>query len=617
MKPGAVVTGLLLFVVVFFAGCAAQPPLPAEPVGQGDIAAVQRQLRAFIEHELRSSDAAGLSVALVDNQRIVWAEGFGWADAATRQPALPTSLYRVGSISKLLTDTAAMQLVAQGRLNLDAPVEQALPWFRIGTAWPGAGPITLRHLMSHHSGLPRDMSGGMWLANAPAPERDFRAMLRGLADEQVDAPPGLAFGYSNVGIDLVGAMVEARSGQPFEAHVQSAVLDPIGMSGARFSAAPPAVPAMARGHFAGQPRAEPALRDVPAGGLSASVVDLARFLMMQFAEGRGTDGAPVLPAPQQAAMLERQFAQAPLDADFSVGLGWMLTTFGTDTVRGGGPVAHHAGATLYFRSQMMMLPAHRLGVAVASNDGAAGPLVNRIAQRALALLLEAKSGIRQAAATPGFEPAAQPWSDDERRQWRERCAGDYVTVAGPVSLRADGDRLAAGIDGRSIEVLEGREGRFGLRYRVLGLLPVALGPLSAMGFECRSIEGRPVLIAVQDGERMLVGQRVAAGTISAAQAAAWVGRYRPQIAADEIPTLAADGDVLVRWAEGRLWVEYRLHEAFGGARVRALLAPIDERTMRVIGPLADTGPVATLVASEPTAARRFRFSGWVFERVGE
>ncbi len=607
---------VLLLVAMLFAGCAASPPLPAEPVGRGDTAGVQRQLRAFIENELSAHDVAGLSIALVDDQRIVWAEGFGWADVAARQPALPTTLYRVGSISKLFTDTAAMQLVAQRRLDLDAPIEQVLPWFRIGTAWPGSGPITLRHLMSHHAGLPRDTAAGMWLASAPAPGHDFRAMLRGLADEQTDAPPGRAFGYSNIGIDLVGAMLEARAGLPFESYLQSAVLDPIGMQGARFGAAPPEVPAMARGHFAGQPRAEPALRDVPAGGLSASVVDLARFLMLQFAAGRGADGAPVLPASQQAAMLERQFASAALDADFSVGLGWMLTTFGTDTVRGGGPVAHHAGATLYFRSQMMMLPAHRLGVVVAANDGAAGARVNRIAQRALALLLEAKSGIRQPVARPGFEPVAQPWSADDRRQLRERCAGDYVTLAGPVSLRAEGEGLSAELDGRTVEVQEGREGRFGLRYRMWGLLPVALGPLSAMGFECGRIEGRQVLTAVLDGERMLVGERIAAGTLTEAQAAAWVGRYRPQIGADEIATLAADGDVRIRWADRRLWVEYRLHEAFGGTRVRALLVPMGEDALRVVGPLADSGPVARLIASEP-ALRRFRFSGWTFERVAD
>lgn len=604
---------LLLLFVAWLAGCAAAPPLPAEPVARDDFGAVQRQLRRYVEHELASRPVAGLSIALVDDQQIVWAEGFGWADAATRQPATAATLYRVGSISKLFTDTAAMQWVARGRLDLDAPVTQTLPWFRIGTAWPSAGPITLRHLMSHHAGLPRDSAGGMWLEQAPMPDRDFRSMLRTLAEAQVDAPPGVAFGYSNVGLDIVGAIVEALAGEPFEQAMQAAVLDPLGMRDAKFGAAPPDAPAMAKGHWRGQVRAEPALRDVPAGGLSASVTDLARFLMMQFAEGRSAEGTPVLPAAQQAAMLQRQFARQPLDADFSVGLGWMLTTFGTDTVRGGGPVAHHAGATLYFRSQMMMLPAHKLGVVVATNDGAAGDIVNRVAQRSLALLLEARSGIRQAGATPGFEPSPRPWTDSEWQSLRARCAGDYVTLAGPVSLQPAGGTLAARVDGRTLEVLEGSEGRFGLRYRLLGLLPVSLGPLAAMGFECRQLDGRQVLLAVLGGERMLVGERLPAA-VPDATLDDWIGRYRPRLQPGEVQTLAADGEARLFKDDGRLWVEYQLHEALGGARVRALVVPISAQAVRIVGPLKDFGPVAMLIAGE-SEPRRLRFSGWTFERV--
>lgn len=596
-------TGLLL------AGCASAPP-PPEPVLRDDLAAVQRQLQAYIGHEMAARKLAGLSIALVDGPRTVWSRGFGWADAAARVPAGPDTLYRVGSISKLFTDTAAMQLVAQGRLALDAPVQHTLPWFRIGSAWPEAGPITLRQLMSHHAGLPRDTSGGMWLKEAPPPERDFRAMLRELAGTQVDAPPGLVFGYSNVGLDLVGAMVEAASGEPFEARLQHAVLDPLGLHGARFSAAPPVLPAMARGHFKGEPQDEPALRDVPAGGLSASVTDLARFVSAQFA-----GGATLLPEAERRAMLQRQFADAALDADFRVGLGWMLTTFGADSVHGGGPVAHHAGATFYFRSQLMMLPDHGLGVVVAANDGAAGEVVNRVAQRALALLLEARTGIRQTAATPGFEPAGQPWSAAQWQALRAACAGDYMTLAGPVSLRESGGRLKALAGETELELREGAEGRFGLGYRVLGLLPVSLGPLASMGFECRRIEGRQVLLAVQDGERLLAGERLPEARLPA-EAEAWPGRYRPRLLPGEVGTLAPPGEVRVLRAGGRLWVEYRLHPAFGGAPLRVPLQPLGPDSARLVGPLADTGPVLQRV-SEPGVPPRVRFSGWTFERIGD
>ena len=301
----------------------------------------------------RSFMPAGMDAGAVCRV-LTWRYGAGLADAERRTPATARTLYRMGSISKLFTDTAAMQLVAQGRLDLDEPVSRTLPWWRPHDA-KSPTPVTLRQLMTHHSGLPRDHADSMWLQAAAGATDDFRAMLRGLPDDANDAPPGLAFSYSNVGLDLVGALVEAASGEPFEQRLSQSLLAPLGMGESTFSAALPASPHMARGHLAGQPQTEPALRDTPAGGLTASVDDIARFLSMQFARGRSAQGQTVLPASALAEMLRVQNADVPLDADMHIGLGWMFTTFGLDTVKGGGPVAHHAGATLYFCSQLMML----------------------------------------------------------------------------------------------------------------------------------------------------------------------------------------------------------------------------------------------------------------------
>jgi CubicO group peptidase (beta-lactamase class C family) len=310
----------------------------------------------------------------------------------------------------------------------------------------------------------------MWLKEAPSLQFDFRALLRALAETQADAPPVQMFSYSNTGLSLVGAMVEAASGQPFEQHVQESILTPLGMQGAQFSAAMPTDVTMARGHFKGKNQNEPALRDVPAGGLDASVTDLARFLMMQFSGGRNREGAIVLPAEQQAAMLQRQYSDLPLNADMlRVGLGWLLSTFGVDTIRGGGSVALHGGATFYFRSQMMLLPEQKLGVVVLSNDGAAGEVVHEVATRALALLLEARSGIRQAPPEPGFVPSAQTWTSAQWESVRTACVGDYMTPLGLASIKSKDQGLSVQLDDRKLEVREGEAGRFGLRYRLAGL----------------------------------------------------------------------------------------------------------------------------------------------------
>jgi CubicO group peptidase (beta-lactamase class C family) len=600
-----------LWIVILLAACSSVPP-SALPVAHDDIPGVQSQLEGYIQHEMVRFKLEGLSIALVDDQKIVWASGFGWADAAAKIPAGPDTRYRIGSISKLFTDTAAMQLVAQGRLKLDAPVQDTLPWFSIGSAWPDTKPITLRQLMTHHSGLPRDVLRGMWLKHAPAPKGDFRAMLHTLGQTQVDAPPERVYSYSNVGLDIVGAMVEAASGHPFEQRVQKSVLVPLGMRGAQFSAAVPTDATMARAYFQGKAETEPATRDVPAGGLTASVTDLARFLMMQFSGGRSREGAVVLPAAQQAAMLQPQYSGLALDADTRMGLGWMLSDFNANSVRGGGPVAYHGGATFYFHSQIMMMPEQKLGVVVLSNDAAANSVVNDVARRALALLLEARKGIRQPPADPGFVPSSQAWTSAQWQSMEAACTGDYVTLFGGIaSLKSKGSGLSARYDDRQLEVRGGEAGRFGLRYRLLGLFPINLGTLSEIGFECRQIEGRHVLLGVLGGERMLIGERLPAPSLPA-DASRWVGRYKARLLKDEVPGIYSE--VRLFQDGGRLWVEYQLPEIFGGKKVRTLLQPVSETVLRGIGPLSDMGPVVEIEKGETP---RFRFSGWTFERVAE
>jgi CubicO group peptidase (beta-lactamase class C family) len=574
---------------------------------------IRTQLASLIQREMKRKKVAGISIALIDDQQIVWSQGFGWADVAAKVPATPNSRYRVGSISKLFTDTAAMQLVAEGKLNLDSPIQAAVPWFSINSAWPNAGPMTLRHLMSHHSGMPRDVEGGMWTIKAPSTATDFRAMLRSLVETEVDAPPGLMNSYSNVGLDLVGAAVEGASGQQFEDRLQKSVLEPLAMTGASFSAAVPLDTAMARAHLKGKAKSEPALRDVPAGGLNASVTDLAKFLEMQFAAGRTVNGVMVLPLAQQQAMLQRQFPDNVLDADIRIGLGWMLSSFGGGGVKGGGLMAMHGGATPFFRSQLAMLPEQKLGVVVLSNDGAATEIVNSIAQHGLALLLEARRGIKQPPIVPGFVPAKSPWTIVQREAARSACVGDYVSMLGSAAIVPKGESLRAQVFGRQLGVREGQDGRFGLSFKLGGLVSVNLGPLSQMGFECTTMAGRNVLVATLDSERIMAGERLPAPVLPK-YADRWVGNYRWLRNPDDFQMRDAGGQISVLKADGRLWIEYRMAGAFGTTNARLALQPISEKTARIVGPLADTGPVIQIVGQYGETPR-VRYSGMTFERI--
>jgi CubicO group peptidase (beta-lactamase class C family) len=161
------ITVLIGFTAASLSGCASAPVMP-QSIARNDYSSVTQYLTRLIEYEMNESKVTGLSIALVDDQHIVWAQGFGYADKTNNIAATPQTVYRAGSVSKLFNATAAMQLVEQGKLDIDQPLQTYLPEFSIKSRFAQAGPITARGILTHHSGLPGDLANGMFTEN-PAP----------------------------------------------------------------------------------------------------------------------------------------------------------------------------------------------------------------------------------------------------------------------------------------------------------------------------------------------------------------------------------------------------------------------------------------------------------------
>jgi CubicO group peptidase (beta-lactamase class C family) len=588
-------------LLALLAACTTAPPMPTD-VPRGDHEAVRRHIEALIQSEMRAHQVTGLSIALVDDQRVVWAFGSGWADQAAQRPADANTVYRMGSISKLFTDAAALQLAAAGKLGLDAPIQQALPGFRIASRY-GAAPITPRQLMTHHAGLPRDIAYRMWgAATQPLQQR-----VADVANESAQSPPGLHLAYSNVGVTVLGAAVEAVAGQPFETLMQQRLFTPLGMRTASFSAAVPAQREMSLAYRDGKATEEPALNDVPAGGLNASVLDLAQFMKMVFADGRSPEASsPVLAPAMVREMLRPQNAGVPLDLGFGIGLGWMLSTLGGEPIEGGGPVAHHGGATVNFRSQMILLPEHKLGVVVAANSAGATPVVNRVAQRALALALQAKTGIRQADSSADASPDA-PWSPEQL----QALVGDYTTAAGFIHLERDGDVLFTRIDGRRMELVPCRNGELRLRHRLLGLWSVPLGELSRVRLALHTVAGRQLLVARIGMQRLRVGERLPPAQPLTPELQALAGTYVPELAPGEFGTVDR---VVVTHDAGRLLAQLQ-QRGEPLAPVRQVLQPLNDKEALVLETLADVGEVVRVERAGPDPV--IRAAGYRWHRVAD
>ena len=369
----------------------AVPVLGAGACGAGEgvvrppreYAAAVEALEQVIEREMRQKGLPALSIALVDDQRIVWSRGFGLARPADGVAATSETVYRVGSVSKLFTDIAVMQLVERGELDLDAPVTAYLPEFRPEN--PSGKPITLRQLMAHRSGLVREPPIGHYFDDSGP---SLAATVESLNRTTLVYAPEARTKYSNAAIATVGYLLERVTGEPFVDYLERAVLRPAGLERSSFAPRPDLAADLATAYMWGYDRGPfeaPtfALGMSPAGSMYSTVTDLGRFLSVLFAGGRGPGGA-VLSAASLEAMWTPQFAGPEAKTGF--GLGFMIGEL--DGRRRIG----HGGAIYGFATELAALPDEKLGVVVVTTLDGANRVVERIADAALRLMLAARAG---------------------------------------------------------------------------------------------------------------------------------------------------------------------------------------------------------------------------------
>src|SRR2546426_8705383 len=227
------------FGIAFAATLALASPSPAaQAIGpdrhswarKPEIAAALTVLDAWIAATVAQREQPGLSIGIVYDQDLVWAKGYGFADLERRLPATPSTIYRIASISKLFTATAIMQLRDAGKLRLDDPVSKRLPWFSIKQTYDGGPPITIRQLITHTSGLPRELSGLNWSDLTFPGHEELRRVLPG--QETVFAPE-TEWKYSNLAVSLAGEVVAHVSGEPWPQYVERHILQPLGMTATR------------------------------------------------------------------------------------------------------------------------------------------------------------------------------------------------------------------------------------------------------------------------------------------------------------------------------------------------------------------------------------------------
>jgi CubicO group peptidase (beta-lactamase class C family)/D-alanyl-D-alanine dipeptidase len=345
--------------------------------------AVINKLRTAIRHEVERKRLPAFSISLVDKDRVVWADGFGFKDAEKKVPATAETVYRVGSVSKLFTDVTVMQLVESGKLDLDAPIQKYLPDLKPTN--PYDIPITLRQMMAHRSGLVRESPVGNYF---DPDEPTLADTVASLNNTSLVYKPDSKTKYSNAAIAVVGAVLEKQLDISHADRVQQVILDPLKMTSSSFVVTPTVERKLATAWmrtYDGRRFEAPTflLGTGPAGNFYSSVLDLSKFLTCMFHEGKTASGQILKPQTYRTMTTALKDAKGEPQG-FGIG-------FHVQDLDGHKKIGH-GGAVYGFSTQLEALPERQLGVAaVASLDGSNG-VVGRLADYALRLMIAAQDG---------------------------------------------------------------------------------------------------------------------------------------------------------------------------------------------------------------------------------
>jgi len=319
---------------------------------------------AYVEREMRRLKIPGVSLAIVEGDRIVDMRGFGRACPGGEAPT-PQTPFILGSVTKSFTALAVMQLVEAGKIELDAPVQRCLPWFQVADPEASAL-ITVRHLLNQTSGLP-DWAGEITLADFDDSPNAAERQARALATLELSHPVGSAFEYSNVNYSLLGLIIEAAGGESYANYIQEHIFLPLGMSHSYSSLLEAKQNGLAVGHqfWFGLPVAAPNM-PIPHGSLAAGLLiscaeDMARYLIALLNGGRCGNAQILSPAGIEELHRGAVGFSAMGRSLGQYGMGWFTGEIGQMKL------AWHGGTLPDFGSYVGVLPEQKQGVVLLFN----------------------------------------------------------------------------------------------------------------------------------------------------------------------------------------------------------------------------------------------------------
>jgi CubicO group peptidase (beta-lactamase class C family) len=484
-----------------------------------------------------------------------------------------------------------LKLEATGYLDIDFPLDVLLSDFsirsRFGTT---VQPITLRNMLTHHAGLPTDLSKGMWT------DEPYTAVVAALKEEYAAFPPNLVYSYSNLGYTLLGHMLESVSEVAFAKYIATHIFRPLGMQRSSMGVSQQTQVALSKGYRNGWEEALLPMRDIPAMGLYTSAADLGR-LMRMILNGGSFGRRQILPAELLSKMMQPQNLDVALDMNVINGLGWFLEE---NTIPNGGQVVRHGGTTLLFSSELIMLPDKGLGVAVLSNSSDSRFIVSQLARAILVRTLQGEQELRDA------QPFVAKLSRYGLHSDPVEISGNYATDVGLLSIRAKDEKVCACMVEKTFDLIPYPNGWFGIGEEGGAGLSAALEPLARMQFQTRRIDGKEVMLAKNEGRLIVLGEKIPPTPVPHV----WLQRM------GDYEVLNPDAgfpieEPRLNLNNGHLCMSYRMPK-LSSSTIQVPLIPISDTEAVVLGLGRTRGD--TLRAFSVDGEERLRYSGYIGRR---
>lgn len=462
-------------VAVWFVLQSDEPGKPSE-IPLGDYSYTIDYVDYQVNELMKEHDLPSVVIALIDEQDVIYKKAYGLSDIESNTPATLDTIYKIGSITKVFTGLEVMRMVEEGLIDLDAPITEYIPEFSIHSKFSDSGPITIRSILSHRSGLPRGgtLLGWYWESSPDVLE----ALTLSLADSYQVYPVGYRYKYSNIGYNVLGRIIEVRRGiePPVEESVggwpyymKEAFLDPLEMNDTGFGSdlllyGRDSENDIAMGYYVEDGRNKPynqfEIIHLASGNMQSTMNDMIKFTRYLInIDEAGDEANGIIAGDTLRSMYEEQYAR-PRDPQTN-GLTWF-----TDRKLLGEQVVFHSGSNQGVNSLLMFMPERKLGMVVISNSDAFKEVQNQLAIDILRLLFETKYGI-----VHQEEPVETVVVNTSIL---ERYVGKFVINGEIIEIILSGDQLKANYRNNKVKMAPITDSRFRLSHPLVDVEDIEL-----------------------------------------------------------------------------------------------------------------------------------------------